>query len=63
MKGIDAHGFNPNFLFQTPEFLSMNPAHTIPTMKDGDFVLTQSRAMVTYLVISLILILGLFKCH
>jgi len=33
----------------TPEFLAMNPAHTIPTMKDGDFVLTQSRAMVTYL--------------
>ena len=28
----------------------MNPSHTIPTMKDGDFVLTQSRAMVTYLV-------------
>ena len=27
----------------------MNPSHTIPTMKDGDFVLTQSRAMVTYL--------------
>ena len=42
----------------------MNPAHTIPTMKDGDFVLSQSRAMVTYLVISLmILILALFKCH
>ena len=28
----------------------MNPSHTVPTMKDGDFVLTQSRAMVTYLV-------------
>ena len=28
----------------------MNPQHTIPCMKDGDFVLTESRVMATYLV-------------
>jgi len=33
-----------------PEFLAMNPQHTIPCMKDGDFVLTESRVMATYLV-------------
>jgi glutathione S-transferase len=33
----------------TPEYLKMNPLHTIPTMKDGDLVLTESRAIAQYL--------------
>ena len=33
-----------------PEFLAMNPQHNIPTMKDGDFVMNESRAIAAYLV-------------
>lgn len=33
-----------------PEFLAMNPMHNIPTMKDGSFVLNESRAIAAYLV-------------
>jgi len=50
--GVDYKKINVDLMkgeHMTPEFLSMNPSHTVPTMKDGDFVLTQSRAMVTYL--------------
>ena len=28
-----------------PEFLAMNPQHNIPTVKDGDFVMNESRAV------------------
>ncbi len=32
-----------------PEFLKMNPEHTIPVYKEGDLVLYESRAILTYL--------------
>ena len=33
-----------------PEFLALNPMHNIPTIKDGDFVMNESRAAAAYLV-------------
>merc|ERR1712209_287065 len=33
-----------------PEFLAMNPMHNIPTVKDGDFIMNESRAVAAYLV-------------
>lgn len=33
---------------KTPEYLALNPNGAIPTLVDGDFVLTESRAMMQY---------------
>ncbi|KAJ8718211.1 hypothetical protein PYW07_006141 [Mythimna separata] len=35
---------------KTPEYLEKNPLHSVPLLEDGDFVLSDSHAIITYLV-------------
>ena len=34
---------------KTPEFLRLNPRHKVPVLKDGEFVLNESQAIMAYL--------------
>lgn len=34
----------------SPEFLALNKLHQVPVLVDGDFVLTESRAILSYLI-------------
>jgi len=35
---------------KTPEYLKMNPQHTVPTLKDGDFCMNESRPAAAYII-------------
>lgn len=39
----------PGGTYRSPEFRAINPAGTIPTLIDGDFILTETDAIVEYL--------------
>ena len=50
--GVDFEAINVNLFAgeaYRPEFLKLNPAAKIPVLVDGDFVLTESAAIVLYL--------------
>lgn len=50
--GVDFEAISVNLFAgeaQRPEFLKLNPAAKIPVLVDGDFVLTESAAIVLYL--------------
>lgn len=51
--GIDAEVESVNLAAgeqNSPEFLKLNPLHKVPVLVDGSFVLTESRAILAYLV-------------
>ena len=35
---------------RTQEYMKMNPQHTVPTLKDGTVVITESKPAATYLI-------------
>lgn len=45
VKVIDTYKGEQN----TPEYLKINPLHQVPVFTDGDFILTESRAIATFL--------------
>ncbi|KAM3959394.1 glutathione S-transferase epsilon 2 [Aphomia sociella] len=47
-KGIDVNTLAGEHL--TPEYLEKNPMHTVPLLEDGKFALSDSHAIITYLV-------------
>src|SRR5688572_6026426 len=48
-KGYVWRGETPFGIVETAEYRAMNPNGTIPTIKDGDFTLWESNAVVAYL--------------
>lgn len=46
---LEAVDFHPGRAHKTLEFLTLNPAGTLPVMVTGDLVLTESTAMLVYL--------------
>lgn len=46
VKFVDLNAGEQN----SPEFLKLNPLHQVPVLVDGDLVLTESRAILAYLV-------------
>lgn len=48
-SGHVAKGNKPFGVVDTPEYRAMNPNGTVPTIKDGDYVLWESNAIVQYL--------------
>jgi glutathione S-transferase len=45
LRAVDYH---PGGEHKSPAFLALNPAGTIPVMQDGDLILTESAAILTY---------------
>ncbi|KAI5635048.1 hypothetical protein NE865_12237 [Phthorimaea operculella] len=51
--GLDVTIKNLNFIAGEqlkPEFIQKNPLHTVPLLEEGDFLLPDSHAIITYLV-------------
>lgn len=48
VKVIDTYKGEQN----TPDYLKINPLHQVPVYTDGDFILTESRAIACYLASS-----------